>query len=98
MTANLLLDVYAEINGDGKPKYTNEAQRKAALTVLAAENKDYSDIQAAIAELNIEKARADAELALIDDAFKTDRIVYGGCVARLENLTARLTTNNRKEN
>ena len=95
--ANLLLDVYSAIDENGKQKYSNETQRKAALAVLVADDKDCAEIQSKLAELNVDKSRVEAELAHLDDAFKTDRIVYGGSVARLENLTARWT-NQQKEN
>ena len=95
--ANLLLDVYSAIDENGKPKYSNETQRKAALAVLVADDKDCAELQDKLAELNTDKSRAEAELAHIEDAFKIDRIVYGGSVARLENLTARLNSN-EKEN
>ena len=94
--SNVWLDVCSEINGDGKSKYTNESQRKAALSVDLSKNAEPANILTSIAELETEKARAEAELAYIEDAFKTDRIVYHGSVARLENLTARIQ--NQKEN
>lgn len=95
--SNLLLDVYAEINGDGKPKYSNEAQRKAALTAKLAGSEEYNNIKGNIAAVNLDKARAEAELERLESAHKVDRRIYYGSVARLENLTARIQ-NNQKEN
>jgi len=89
--AELYLNVTAELDDDNKLVYTNETSRKAAMRLAMRHSDEYQEIKGQLDKLNMEKARLQAQLRQIEDADKTWKMVYRGCVARVENITARIS-------
>ena len=89
--AILYLNVTAELNDDNKPAFTNEASRKAALTQAKRANDEYQNIKAQLDKLGLDKARLDAQLREIEDTDKHSIVLFRGCVARVQNVTARIS-------
>ena len=89
--AMLYLNVTAELNDDNKPAFTNEASRKAALTQAKRANDEYQNIKAQLDKLGLDKARLDAQLREIEDTDKHSIVLFRGCVARVQNVTARIS-------
>jgi hypothetical protein len=95
--ANLYLNVCAELDDDGKkPIYTNESQRKAALKLAKKHSDEYQSALTDLGQLEADKARLDAQLAEVCESNRIDIRLYAGCVARLENFTARITINGKE--
>ncbi len=96
--ANLLLNIYAEIDGaTGKPVYTNERQRDAALQIAKRESDEYQEVWDECQVLYFERTAREARLRELDEKDKAHRLLYGGMIARLENLTARISINGKGE-
>lgn len=91
LEAELYMNVTAELNDDNKPAYTNEAQRKAALQLAKRHGDEYQEIKSQLDKLNLDKARLCAQLEEIEDGYKKDMAIFRGCVARVENVTARIS-------
>lgn len=89
--ATLYMNVTAELNDDNKPAFTNDTQRKYALTQAKRACDEYQDIKAQLDKLGLDKARLDAQLREIEDTDKRSIVLFRGCVARVENVTARIS-------
>ena len=94
--SNLLLNVYAEIDDmTSKPMYTNEKQRGAAFQQAQLYSAGHRQEKDELGKLNLDKARLEAQLREIEDSSKASRVIYGGLVARLENMTALIAVNHK---
>ncbi len=89
--AMLYLNVTAELNDDDKPAFTNDTQRKYALTQAKRASDEYQNIKAQLDKLSLDKARLDAQLKEIEDTDKHSIVLFRGCVARVQNITARIS-------
>jgi chromosome segregation ATPase len=89
--AELYLNVTAEIDDDNKLVYTNESSRKAALRLAKRHNDEYQEIKGQLDKLTLDKARLEAQLREIEERDKASRAIFRGCVARVENVTARIS-------
>ncbi len=89
--AMLYLNVTAELNDDGKPAFTNDTQRKYALTQAKRANDEYQSVKGQLDKLGLDKARLDAQLHEIEDTDKHSIVLFRGCVARVQNVTARIS-------
>jgi len=89
--AGLYLNVCSELDDDNKLVYTNESSRKAALRLAMRHSDEYQDIKGHLDKLNMDKARLEAQLQEIEDTDKRSMALFRGCVARIENITARIS-------
>ncbi len=89
--AMLYLNVTAELNDDDKPAFTNDTQRKYALTQAKRANDEYQNVKGQLDKLNLNKAQLDAQLREIEDTGKSSIVLFRGCVARVQNVTARIS-------
>ncbi|MHC4621925.1 MAG: hypothetical protein ACYTEQ_29655 [Planctomycetota bacterium] len=96
--ANLFLNVSSQIIPEtGKLEYTNKEQREAALVLARSDDKDLVKLDGQLSKLEFEKAALVAQLNELEDTCKISREMYGGCVARLNNFTARISYNGREK-
>jgi formaldehyde-activating enzyme involved in methanogenesis len=89
--ANYYLNVCAELDDYDKPKYTNEGQRKAALKLALANQPDAKSARSVLRAAENALARLSAQLDEVENRGKSSRSIYRGLVARLENITARMS-------
>ena len=90
--AELFLNVCAELDDDGKkPIYTNDTQRKAALSLAITNSDEHKEARIELRSLEAEKARLEAQIVEVQNRCKNSRLFYRGYIARLENITARMT-------
>ncbi len=89
--AMLYLNVTAELNDDNKPAFTNDTQRKYALTQAKRASDEYQNVKGQLDKLGLDKAQLDAQLREIEDSGKSSIVLFRGCVARVQNVTARIS-------
>lgn len=63
--AAILADISVEVNGDNKPKYSNEATRNAELAIRRAEDGTHSNLREILKNLSHDRSRLSSEAAKI---------------------------------
>jgi hypothetical protein len=89
--AELILGIDAELDGDGKPKYTNDKLRSAALRIAKRDSEAYQSQAKKLRSLENKAAIYQAEIREIENRDKAVRLLYRGLMTRLDSITARLS-------
>lgn len=87
--ANEMFNIGFELGENGKVKYSNDKARAAALRLALAAHDEYQTRLDKYHILNLNRVRLQAQVDEIERKDKNDRVIYGGCVARLADLTKR---------
>ena len=87
--AEAMLDIGFELGENGKQVYGNDKTRAAALRLALASHDEYQTRLDEYRTLDLNRVRLQAQVDEIRHKDTSDRIIYGGCVARLADLTKR---------
>ncbi len=88
--AEVYLEVSLEVGDDGKPRYSSDSKRNAAVRVRLAKSEEYQALVAKKRELEHQRVLVRAMLETMDAEASEARRAIDALVARLNNLTARM--------
>lgn len=89
LEAEFMLNVTAELGDNGKPAFTNDKMRGAAVKLAKAHSDEYQEMLEKIRAKEFIIARKSHELDETTRQDKANRLLHTGHGKRLDNLTAR---------